>query len=231
MAKSKLRIEAREFRRKGLGIKTIANRLGVSSSTTSLWCRDIELTEEQMNQLARNAKDPYYGKRKEYLQKIRDVQEKKIEHLLQKGISAIGVLNKRELFIAGVFLYWAEGFKKDKQVGFANADSEMVRFFIKWLEICCDIPKSRLKLRVGVNEQYRDKVEEIEKYWSEILKIQRTQFQKPFFQKVQWKKTYENPENYRGVLRVRVTKSIDFLRLIYGWIEGLKNIKELSAFA
>lgn len=223
MAKSKLRIEAREFRRKGLGIKTIANRLRVSSSTASLWCRDIVLTQDQMNQLAQNARDPYYGKRKEYLQKIRTDKEKKITLLFQKGKNEVGILSKRELFIAGIALYWAEGFKKDNLVGFSNSDPKMIALFIKWLSFL-GIAKNRLKFRLGVNEVYRDNVKEIERYWKNKLNIEKSQFQKPFFQKVRWQKIYERPELYYGVLRIRVSKSIDLLRKMYGWIAGLSTV-------
>jgi len=46
-------------------------------------------------------------------------------------------------------------------------------------------------------------------------------FQKPFYQKVKWQKKYDHPENYHGVLRIRVRKSTDFLRKIRGYINGL----------
>jgi len=47
------------------------------------------------------------------------------------------------------------------------------------------------------------------------------QFSKPFFQNTKWKKEYENKENYHGVLRIRVRRSIDLLRKIFGYIEGI----------
>ena len=98
----------------------------------------------------------------------------------------------------------------------------MIKFYIIWLQKCCHIRKDRLKIRVGINESYKNKVEEIESYWSHELSIPKIQFQKPFFQKVQWKKQYDHPEDYHGVIRIRVSKSTDLLRKIHGWIEGLK---------
>ena len=222
MAKSKLRLQAREMRRSGLGIKTIANKLGVSSSTTSLWCRDIELTEGQILLLGKNSRDPYFGKRRAYLEKMKGLHEQKLLNLRNKGIAQVGRLNEREMFIAGVALYWAEGFKKDKQVGFANSDPYMIQLFIRWIHESCGVSIGELRLRVGANEQYKDKVNYLEKYWSKITGISLTQFQKPFFQKVQWKKIYDNPNEYHGVLRVRVTKSVDLLRTINGYIDGLR---------
>lgn len=223
MAKSVLRMEARQLRNKGLGIKTIAHTLSVSSSSVSLWCRDITLSPEQIKVLEVRSHDPRYGRRLEYTQKLMEIKNKKIIDLLEQGKKEIGTITKRERFVAGVALYWAEGFKKDNLVGFSNSDPAMVMVFMRWLHLC-GVAKDRLKYRVGVNEAYRDKIEEIERYWRNTLGVNKTQFQKPFFQKVQWKKIYDNPDAYHGVLRVRVSKSTDFLRKIHGWIEGLKQI-------
>lgn len=221
MAKSKLRLAARELRKEGLGIKTIAHNLGVSTSSVSLWCRDIVLTPEQIHELERRSRDPRYGRRLAYTQNLREAKNKKITLLMEEAKKEIGDLTERELFIAGVALYWAEGFKKDNLVGFSNSDPEMVMVFMKWLRLC-GVAKERLKFRVGVNESYRDTVEKIERYWRNTLGVKTSQFQKPFLQKVRWKKSYDNPDAYHGVLRVRVAKSTDLLRKIHGWIEGLK---------
>lgn len=221
MAKSKLRLEARGLRKAGLGIKTIAYKLGVSSSSVSLWCRDIVLTPEQIQNLEQRSHDPYYGRRLQYVQRQREDKNRKIAFLLAQGKSEVGKLTKRELFIAGIALYWAEGFKKDNLVGFSNSDPKMVTLFLKWFGLC-GVEKQTLKFRVGVNEAYRANVHDIESYWQKALGIKSDQFQKPFFQQVKWQKLYDHPENYHGVLRVRVSKSTDLLRKIHGWIEGLK---------
>jgi len=223
MAKSILRLKSRVLRKRGLGIKTIAHQLEVSSSTVSLWCRDITLTPKQIQMLQKNAHDPFFGKRLEYIQKQQEKRIEKIRFLKEKGVKDVGQLSKRDLFIGGINLYWAEGFKKDNLVGFANSDPNMIKIFILWLTNCCNITQDRIKCRLGVNESYKQKTKELELYWSKALHIPLAQFQKPYIQKVQWKKLYDNPENYHGVLRIRVSKSIDLLRKIHGWIEGIKN--------
>ncbi|MCX6793717.1 MAG: hypothetical protein NTY06_01285 [Candidatus Gottesmanbacteria bacterium] len=223
MAKPLLRKKARLLRKNGFGVKTIAYKLQVSSSTVSQWCKDIELTPIQIATLEKRQHDPFYGRRLAYAKAQQKKRQDKTLNLLHQGVKDVGKLSKRELFISGISLYWAEGFKKDNQVGFANSDPTMTQYFILWLEQCCGVNKSALKLRVGVNESYRDKIQVIESFWSKTLNIPNNQFQKPFFQRVQWKKQYDHPENYHGVLRIRVAKSTDFLRKIHGWIEGLKH--------
>jgi len=143
--------------------------------------------------------------------------------LRQKGIDKINKLDNRELFVAGVALYWAEGFKKDSRIGFANTDPEMIRFFIRWLVDCLEVDIKELSFCITVNIEHKDRIDVIEKYWRKELGITNSKFTKPFYQKTKWKKEFENPNQYYGVLRVRVVKSLDQLRVIHGYIEGLKK--------
>lgn len=222
MAKPKLRQKARQLRQQGLGVKTIAHKLGVSSSTVSLWCRDIQLTPQQIKELERRAHDPFYGRRLENVLRQKQERLKKIEKLKNEGIKEIGKLTPRELFITGVALYWAEGFKKDRRLGFANSDPKMIKFFLNWLIKSCKVPKENIRLRVGLNISHKNRIEEVEKYWSKLTGISLNQFQKPFFQKFIWKKEFPKPEEYFGVLRIRANKQLALFRKIHGWIEGLK---------
>jgi len=222
MSKPTLRIKARRLRKQGLGIKTIASQLSVSSSTASRWCKDVTLSQAQLLELQRRAHDPFYGKRALYLSQMRQNRQKEIDRLNQIGVQEINHLAKRELFIAGVALYWAEGFKKDNRLGFANSDPAMIRFFLRWLTACCKVPKNTIRVRVGLNISHKHRLEVVEQYWSKITNLPITQFQKPFFQKFIWKKDFPNPDSYMGVLRVRANQQLTLFRKIHGWIEGLK---------
>ncbi len=73
-----------------------------------------------------------------------------------------------------------------------------------------------------VNESHEYRIDEIVQHWADIFGIDKSIFQKSFYQKAKWQKVYEHPEEYFGVLRIRVRKSSDFLRKIHGFIEGLK---------
>jgi len=228
MAKSGLKIKARELRSGGESIKVIAKTLSVSPSTVSYWCKDVKLSDGQIRELERRAHDPRYGKRLANSLKQQNIRIEKTNRLIKEGILEVGNLLKRELFLSGVALYWAEGFKKDNMVGFCNSDPGMIKFFLIWLKKCFNYKVGDFRLRVGLNESYRDKTEEIEEFWSELTGVPLTQFQKPFYQKIKWQKIYNNTENYHGVLRVRVRRSTDFLRKIHGFIEGLSRQGSLA---
>ena len=222
MAKFDLKIKARELRTGGESIKVIAKGLSVSPSSVSLWCKDIKLSPGQIKELERRAHDPRYGKRLENSLKQQKIRLEKTKRLFNEGIKQIGKLTEGELFIAGVALYWAEGFKSDNLAGFCNSDPNMVKFFLVWLKNCFGYKNKDFRLRVGLNEGFKDKTKDIEEFWSKLTEVPKEQFQKPFYQKVKWQKQYEHPENYHGVLRIRIRKSTDFLRKIKGFIEGLK---------
>lgn len=203
-------------------MKAIARQLEVSPSSVSLWCRDIQLTDEQIRDLETRARDPNYGRRLKYAQLQQQKRITKTRLLRKRGIQEIATLTNRELFLVGAALYWAEGFKKDSQAGFASSDPGMIKLIIKWLQECCDYKVENLSFRVTLNISHKGRIGDVQKYWSQVIGVNQKCFQKPFYQKVRWKKVYENPNKYYGVLRIRVRKSTDFLRKIHGWIEGLR---------
>lgn len=220
MAKSLQKIEAQVLRSNGFSIKDIAKKLNVSVGSASQWCRNVSLSSRQIEVLAKRAHDPNYGKRVEYARKRQTELNEKISHLKEKGASEVGTLSKRDLFITGVALYWAEGFKKDSQLGFSNSDPKMINLFIKWLIVCQKMSLNSIRIRIVINESHHARIDEIQEYWSKQTGISHLQFQKPTFQKIVWKKKYENETSYFGVARIRVCRSTDLLRKVIGSIEG-----------
>ncbi len=223
MAKSKEKFESIELRKNGESIKSIAKKLNVSPGSVSVWCKDVKLTVDQLKILEKHAHDPNYGRRLQNSQNQRLKKEIKIKELLEKGAEQIEILSKKELFLVGIALYWAEGFKKDTQVGFANSNPEMINLYLRWLYECCGVKIENLIARVTINISHKDRIDEIQSQWSKSTHIPQEYFRKPFYQQFKWKKIYENPNEYYGVLRIKVRKSTDLLRIIHGWIKGLGN--------
>ena len=127
MAKFELRKQARILRVKGLSIRTIAKKLSVSKSTASIWCNDIELTPEQKRHLIENALESGLKGR---FSGAEANKKKKIESLnfcREWSRKVLRDVNQRDLFIAGIALYWAEGSKKGaKAFNFVNSDPIMI---------------------------------------------------------------------------------------------------------
>lgn len=219
-----IRAKVRSLRIKGLSLNQIYSRTNIPKTTIRTWIKDIKLSEEQRSVLKERVhKKLQEGRiRKQKIQKKLKIKNEKI--LMDKGKNQTRRLTRQEFLIAGTALYWAEGFKNrhEHRLGFCNSDPEMVRFYIKWLKEILGIKNEEITLRLTLNESYKHKSDEVVDYWAKITKLPKEQFTKTFYQKTQWKKQYDNNNNYHGVLRIHVKKSLNSLLLMKGWIEGLK---------
>jgi len=221
MAKSKEKNQALNLRQKGKSIKDIAKRLKIVKSTVSLWCRDIKLTPEQVQKLhEKMVKSGYKGRMKGARIQY-DGRLKKIEEWKKRGIEQIGKLSNRDLLIAGIALYWGEGAKKKRGVSFSNSDTKLIKFIIKIFRKVWKIDKGRFAAYIGINKIHKDRVKEVEDYWSKITKIPREQFTKTTLIKAKNKKNYKNFPVHYGTLTVKIRKSAELYYQIIGLIDGL----------
>lgn len=228
MAKSLERIEARRLRREeGLGIKTIAKRVGIAKSTVSRWCRDIELTNDQIEKLVLVSRDRrLYGRLKgASVQKVRRL--KFIEQCNSEGQLRFNNLTKKEFFVAGISLYWAEGYRKGRCVTFCNSDPNMMRFMINWFLTFFNLSISDFKFRVDINEAHKSRDEVVKKYWIDTLQLPPSQFYKTSFKKVVSRKVYANFNEHYGTLRFELSKPTRVIYNLMGYIYGL-SLAELS---
>jgi transposase-like protein len=224
MARIKKKLLAQELRQKGYSISEIAKKLNMhKSGTISKWCRDISLTSEQINRLAKKQRSGSYKGRLTATEKLRRMRMKEVEQMRKEGLKEIGKLNKKDLFISGVGIYWSEGYthSSNDQVGFTNSDPRMILFMLKWFEEICKVPKERLSLQIRINKIHKNRVKEIERYWSKITGIPLPQFTKTILIETRSKKIYPNPNTYFGTIRILVHQGTRLRRKINGWIEGL----------
>jgi len=218
-----LKTQALNLRKEGFSIPDISKKLGISESTASLWCRDIQLTQEQRKSLEKRTN-------RKLQRFFKMVEEQKRERVIAKNlviknaIKDFGEISDRDLFVAGVSLYWAEGFKHkaEGRVGFCNSDPEMMKFMIHFLKKCLNVKESEISPRLTLNIAFQDKSIQVQQFWSDYLGIPMSQFTKPFYQKVKQVKVYDNPEDYHGVLRIHVKKSSQLLLKMRGYMQGLK---------
>lgn len=225
--KLNLRPKALKLRRRGYSIADIARTLKISESTASLWCREVILSKDQKKKMEKrtNKKLKRFFKMVEK-QKQKRVLQKKL--LIKKSVKELGKISKRDIFIAGVALYWAEGFKHkaEGRIGFCNSDPAMIKFMINFLISHFRIKMEEISPRLTINESFKNRERKIIEFWADYLKIPASQFTKSFYQKVKLVKIFENPENYHGVLRIHVRKSSKLLIEMRGYLEGLKLFAE-----
>lgn len=221
--------EVRQLRIDGLSLNQINRKTKIPITTIRNWVSDISLSEKQKEILIKRSQTALQKGRikAQIIQKRVKIENEKEMH--SKGKKEIGELTQKEFFIAGIALYWAEGFKNkhEHRLGFCNSDPAMIKFYVTWLEKNLGINKKNLVIRLTLNQSYKDKAEEIQKYWSKIVKIPLRQFTKTFYQNTKWKKQYNN-HDYHGVLRIHVKNSLNSLLKMRGWIEGLKSAKIIN---
>ena len=215
---------AQELRRKGWSISEIAKELNTcKGGSISKWCRDIVLTPEQIERLAKQQESGSYKGRMIFVEKSRRQRLREVKLLREQGIKEIGKLNKRDLFIAGVAMYWSEGYtySSGEQVGFTNSDPKMILFILRWFKEICKVPNDNISCQVKINQIHKNRIKEVENYWSELTAIPLNQFNKTVLIKSKIKKVYPNPETYYGTLRITVRQGTRLRRRINGWIGGL----------
>src|SRR5947209_1171695 len=122
---------ARALRAEGHTLADIAQKLGVSKSSVSLWVRDVPFTPSPRRLGPHRRPHPAH-----------EAKLRQIDELNQKGVERIGVLNEAAFLTAGVAFYAGEGTKGGHEVRFANTDPEIVRFFCVWLRHFFDIDES-----------------------------------------------------------------------------------------
>lgn len=172
------RARARDLRSQGWTYTEICAELGVSKSSVSLWCRDVEVDEALLDGRRRDrylAGNLAATKRPSRLQLAREAE---IEACNDEAVAWLGELERRDLFIAGIALYAGEGAKTDGAVKFANSDPRMVELFLRWLRTFFEIDERRLRLRLYLHEGLD--LEAANRFWSTLTGIPLTQFGKPY---------------------------------------------------
>ena len=174
MARLRDRQKAIKLRLQGRSYSQIKEVLKVSKSTLSYWLKNYPLSEKRIRELRDN--NPRRIERYRAT-RIRKKQER-LEKIYQEEKKKILPLIKRDIFIAGLFLYWGEGGKtKESQLCVSNTNPAIIKFFIKWLEII-NIPKEKLKIRLQLYKDMKER-KEIE-FWSKELAIPKIQFRKSY---------------------------------------------------
>jgi hypothetical protein len=221
--KSKLKKQAIKMRKKGMTYSEILKKVPVAKSTLSLWLRSVGLAkkEKQIITKKRLEAGKRGGRRK------REIRIEKTKEITKEAKKEINDLTKRDLWLMGIMLHWAEGTKPKEHspsmgIEFGNSDYRMVWLYIKWLIDILGVVKSDIILRLYIHESSRDREEEVLVFWSKVTGISRKKFYRTYFKKHNPKTVRKNiGKNYRGTLSIKVRKSTDLNRKIIAWTEAI----------
>jgi transcriptional regulator with XRE-family HTH domain len=214
-AKDDLRRECRRLRAEGLTYHEIAARTGASQGSLSVWLRD---------QRGPNVK------RVDQAEHIRRIQPKAVaahkanaearrDTARQRGAAAVGEISDRDLFIAGVALYWAEGVKdkpwrRSGRVVLINGDADALRLFLAWLDLV-GVPEEDRIYRLNIHESAD--VPTHERWWADALGLPLASFARATLKRHKPVTVRRNVgDSYHGCLVVSVRRSA----ALYDEIEG-----------
>lgn len=194
------RIEVKEkcvaLRKRGLSINEIAKETQVAKATLSEWLRDVELD--------RNAKELLISK----IQKGRFVSAENKKNRTQKFLDSYFNNSVKELrffkiddTIARILcatLYRCEGSKNQfNGIKFTNSDPMVIKTFLYFFRRGFSPDERRMRVLVHLHE-YHDKEKQLA-FWSNLTKIPRSQFTKPYLKPHTGKRIRED---YQGCVTI-----------------------------
>lgn len=224
------REQALKLRLKGASYNEITSVLNIPKSTLSTWFAHLQLSSEAQEKLKLKA---YLPSRDALIR--RNKRQTKDAILRAKTIRSLSRMQIRPLthdtlFMIGISLYWAEGYKLSAKrqgreltshpVSLSNSDPVLIKIFIRFLKEICLVNESRIKAELRIYEHLNEK--QLLCYWQEITGLPSENFHKTYYgvsKSSQGKRPFNRLPN--GTICIRVCDTRLF-HTIMGWIEGLK---------
>jgi len=175
MTKIKERRKVITLRKEGKTFSEIRKIVKVSKSTLSIWLKPYPLSNEQML----NVNKMKYKAIERFRETMRKKRKKRLENYYKEIKHKLLPFSKKNLFIAGLFLYWGEGNKASfHTISINNTDPSVLKFTKYWYSKALDIKEKNIKIYLHLYKDM-DIIKEIN-YWSRQLHIPKSQFIRPY---------------------------------------------------
>ena len=211
--KTDARRRACDLRSTGLAVREIAEIVGISRSSASIWVRDVALTPEQ-----RKALDDR-GERGRAVTRRLKAERARALRLGHQEEGRRLARERGEHYAAGCMLYWAEGDKCRNSVRISNADPEVLVFLSKFLRTHFGVADEKMLVACNLFADHLDRQREIERYWLDRLGVPPSSLRKSMvnvYSKYS-KKTRKNRLPF-GTCKLTV-HSTRIVQMIYGSIQ------------
>jgi hypothetical protein len=214
--KTKEKIKAIKLRKKGFSLNEIRKVVGVSKGTVSLWVKNVLLTNAQKQNLLKKGFEAEIVERRRQTRLFKENLRRQI--IVESAKKEVKKISKKELWLIGIMLYWAEGGKTQRGlVRFSNSDPEMIKIMMKFFRHICKVPEKKFRCYIHIHPHLNFR--KAEQYWSQITKVPLKQFFKTY------RKLNKFSQNKRdtlpfGTLDIYVCDTLLFLK-IFGWAHGI----------
>lgn len=220
-----------KLRKTGESYNQIREKFGVPKSTLSYWLKDIKLDKQAQDKISKRKYQTSTLKLIERNKKQTVIAKEKADKIILLGKSEFKKYVKESLFITGVSLYWAEGYKKGaygskwKVVDFANSDESMIILMMKFFRKYFKVREEKIKIQIIAHPNIN--INKAVNKWSSITKIPKKQFIKTFSKpNISSKGVRDKKSLPFGTAHIRIYDVKYFFRII-GWIEGLKKFYKI----
>lgn len=220
IAKTKEKELVLKLRKQGLSYNEILKEVDIAKSTLSVWLRGIGVAKRHQQRFTEKRR----AAQQKAQQASRNKRVTRETEIIKTAQEEIGRINRREFWLIGAALYWAEGSKQkanivSQKVSFNNSDPKMILLFDKWLkEVCC---RKQDEIIYSLYIHKTGDLERARKFWGCLLN---TTIERMYFKNhtPKTKRKY-NQDTYFGLLRIEVRKSTDLNRRIKGWNIGISE--------
>ena len=187
-----------EMRKKGDSYTAICATLNIPKSTLNYWLRNTNLSAKAKKVILNRKREAVKQNRAKALKVLREKYNRELKIIndaAQQDFKSY-IMNDRDKELLLAMLYIGEGLKKTKShIGLGNSDPKIELMFVRLLRELYNVDNSKLgcylHLRMDQNE------EKEKKYWSDILSIPVSMFNKSQFDS----RTIDKPtwKSYHGV--------------------------------
>lgn len=215
------------LRKAGKSYNQINQILKVPKSTLSYWLKNVKLNCAAQKALKKRSNGANIQKLVIRNKLQTALAEKRNEQIKLDANKEFYKYLNNYLFITGISLYWAEGYKKGaygskwKTIDFANSDPEMIVLMIRFFCEICKVEKEKIKIQLMAHKNVN--IEKAIKFWSRMTGVSKNNFFKTNISINKNSKGKRNTNSLpNGTIHIRICDVKLFFKLI-GWIEGLKN--------
>jgi len=224
--------QALKLRLTGKSYSEINHLLGVPKATLSDWFNKLELPEKAKERIAQRVHQKSIAAILKHNHTQTYIAQQNARNVRSKAKSEIVSINNRDLFMLGVSLYWAEGYKRPimqngklkthHPVTLSNSDPELVKVYLGFLRKVCHIPEKNITGEIRVYEHHNEAY--LLSFWNKITNIPFSQL-RTIKNGVSISSQRIRPFNILpyGTIQIRVN-STELYHKIMGWIEGLSKM-------
>ncbi len=220
---------ALKLRLSGKSYSEISMSLGVPKATLSGWFNGLELPEKAKERLAQRVYQKSIAAITKHNRMQTHIAQQNAHNIRNSAKADILRLTERDVFMAGINLYWAEGYKRPKiqngkiktshPVSLTNSDHELVKIFLRFLRETCQVPEEKITGEIRIYEHHNEAY--LLNFWSKSTNIPFSRL-KTIKNGVSISSQRVRPYNIlpNGTIQIRVN-STNLYHKIMGWIEGL----------